>query len=321
MATMELIIETRSSMGWPYTPNAERAACDTGMVAHYNGGPTGLSVDKPHSKCREYWDWCRDFHINGNGWNDVGYCWFMCPHGIALQGRATEDSLYVQAAQPGGNSTWMSCTFGIGGDEVPSDEAILGWQLLRDHCEHRYGVGDPVLPHSAFIPTDCPGAEIDDLIENGTLAQEPTEIEKDDVMQTVVHLASKEQQVILGGERKSIGWHIEHADPEGIHKELGQPSIFPINDKSTPHLMTVELDIATPLGGDPRKVRVAFSKYERSADEHVDDLREQDIGDMRHVTVSGTVTVSKDSKYRVDIINDNPDTDVIVSRAFWYVTR
>ena len=79
--------EDRAVFGWPATP-AAKAACDKGLVIHYDGAkqPRGVA-EWTHAQCRGYWKWCRTFHMNSNGWRDVGYSYGCCPHGTILEGR------------------------------------------------------------------------------------------------------------------------------------------------------------------------------------------------------------------------------------------
>ncbi|MFV2172359.1 Hint domain-containing protein [Actinomadura sp. LOL_016] len=65
-------IQRRSAFGWPAT-SAGPAPCRNGLVVHYDGSNRSLAR-KSHSACIAYWQWCRRFHMEKRGWQDIGYC-------------------------------------------------------------------------------------------------------------------------------------------------------------------------------------------------------------------------------------------------------
>jgi len=163
-------VYTRDYMGWAPT-KARTAITNTGLVIHWNGGDRNLSdSDSPCSKCKEYWAWCRRFHMNDNGWVDVGYSYFVCPHGNRYPGRQYG---YEQAAQPGGNQTWTSVTTGLGGNETLTVAQINGIKELRTFLMNK-GMKSGIRCHSDFINTDCPGDKARKMVRNGTFTGRPT---------------------------------------------------------------------------------------------------------------------------------------------------
>lgn len=159
-------LEKRSVFGWPATA-AGKAACANGMVVHYDGSNQGLA-GKDHKACQAYWKNTRKFHMGpARGWVDIGYAYSVCPHGIVLEGRGWQRQ---QAAQPGGNSTWTSCTFMSGPDEKPTQKQIDAFLELRADLRGK-GLGAAVRPHSAFVSTSCCGNILRGLITDGTLAK------------------------------------------------------------------------------------------------------------------------------------------------------
>lgn len=159
---MAMKLVRRSAFGWPSRPNVGPAPCRNGMVAHYDGSNLGLAK-KSHNACIAYWKNTREFHMGSSrGWLDIGYSFGVCPHGFVFEGRGFG---YQQAAQPGGNSTWTSCTFMTGDSEVPTDLQIQAWRDLRAHLRGK-GVGAAIRGHRAFISTSCPGSKIQGLVGN-----------------------------------------------------------------------------------------------------------------------------------------------------------
>jgi hypothetical protein len=158
--------ERRASFGWPAT-RAGYATPTKGIAVHYDGSNRGLAA-KGHTACRSYWQWCRTFHMGrSRGWVDVGYSFFCCPHGVILEGRGLNRQ---QAAQPGGNATWYSVTFGSGPSEDPTDAQLEAFAELRSWLRGK-GVGAAVRGHRDFISTSCPGTRLYRMVTSGVLAK------------------------------------------------------------------------------------------------------------------------------------------------------
>lgn len=95
----------------------------------------------------------------------TGNSYATCPHGIVMEGRGLNRR---QAAQPGGNSTWYSCTFMSGPTEQPTGAQLTAFRELRSWLRGK-GVAAAIKPHSAFVATNCCGDILHRLIHNGTL--------------------------------------------------------------------------------------------------------------------------------------------------------
>lgn len=163
--------EMRASFGWPPMNKQGVNHCtpDDGTAVHYDGSDQRLAA-KGHAACRLYWRGTRAFHMadlpHGRGWNDIGYAWGVCPHGAIFEGRGWG---WTQAAQPGGNTTWESCTFMSGPGELPTRAQMEAWFALREWLVTEKGVGAGIRPHSSFIETDCPGPILTGMIKDGSL--------------------------------------------------------------------------------------------------------------------------------------------------------
>lgn len=161
-------LEKRSAFGWPATA-AGYAPCKNGLVVHYDGSDQGLA-GKPHSSCRAYWKATRRFHMGpARGWLDIGYSFGVCPHGIVMEGRGWQRQ---QAAQPGGNTTWTSCTFMSGDDEKPTAAQVAAFKELRAWLRGK-GLGSAISYHGKFISTSCPGKILRGMVTSGALAGAP----------------------------------------------------------------------------------------------------------------------------------------------------
>lgn len=158
-------LEKRSVFSWG-SSGAGYANPRNGIAVHYDGSNQSLAK-KTHAYCRAYWRSTRTFHMGpSRRWADIGYSFAVCPHGIVLEGRGLN---HVQAAQPGGNSTWYSVTFMSGPTEQPTAAQLQAFRELRAWLRGK-GVSSALRPHSAFISTSCCGDILRKLISNGTLA-------------------------------------------------------------------------------------------------------------------------------------------------------
>lgn len=154
----------RSHFGWGGS-GATYANPKSGIAVHYNGPATGLKETASHSRCVTYWKNTRNYHVNGNGWADIGYSFGVCPHGYVFEGRGLNKT---QAAQPGGNTTYYSVTFMIGGSEKPGTKHFQAWRDVRDWLFSK-GVRKVIKNHSDFVSTSCPGSHLRGLVNNGFL--------------------------------------------------------------------------------------------------------------------------------------------------------
>jgi len=156
-------LERRSSFGWPATA-AKSAHPTKGLVVHFDGNDQHLE-GREHEACRSYWKATRKFHMGPDRrWLDIGYSLAVCVHGIVLEGRGLD---HVQAAQPGGNQTWYSCTFMSGPDEKPTEAQLKAFAELRAFLRGK-GLASAIKGHRQFVSTDCPGDILFAMVKSGT---------------------------------------------------------------------------------------------------------------------------------------------------------
>ncbi len=143
----------------------------THLVIHHSAGAN--SASDYAAVVLSYWD----YHVNGNGWADIGYNWLVDPHGVVYKGRAwyDEDNENVKGAHNSGKNSGTAGLCLIGnytGDIIPtSDMWEATWDMLAFLCD-KYSL-DPlgVSYHSAIDKdndvitghrdsgggTECPG--------------------------------------------------------------------------------------------------------------------------------------------------------------------
>jgi hypothetical protein len=145
------------------------------MIAHYDGSRGLLSrhAASGHAACVAYWKGARNAHINGNGWSDIGYAYFVCPDRKVFVGRGYGHQQAAELPTSGklqnGNVRYISVTFGTGPGERPTDDQLKAWADLREwYLTEKNGL-QTVYGHRDFTSTDCPGDVIFHMTRDGTL--------------------------------------------------------------------------------------------------------------------------------------------------------
>ncbi len=135
----------------------------THLVVHHSAGLN--TSDDWAATVRGIWN----FHVNSNGWDDVGYNWLVDPDGVLYEGRGDN----VRGAHFCGNNTNTQgvCMLGTYIDETPTEAALetvkeyLAWKSAADNIDptavsfHTPTGGEVpnVAGHRDGCSTTCPG--------------------------------------------------------------------------------------------------------------------------------------------------------------------
>lgn len=98
----------------------------------------------------------REYHVNGRGWDDIGYSYLICQpwerKGAAAiyVGRGARR---IPASQQGANRGHWSVAVVASQNEHIMDRTLAAIAWLAQHLKP----GGGILPHSAQNATDCPG--------------------------------------------------------------------------------------------------------------------------------------------------------------------
>lgn len=98
----------------------------THLIVHHSAG-VNSSSDWP-AVVRSIWD----YHVNSNGWDDIGYNWLIDPNGVLYEGRGN-DLLGAHFCGTNGNTMGV-CMMGTYTSVAPPDTALqtltqlLGWK-------------------------------------------------------------------------------------------------------------------------------------------------------------------------------------------------
>ena len=135
----------------------------THLIVHHSAG-VNTSSDWA-AVVRGIWD----FHVNSNGWDDVGYNWLVDPNGVLYEGRGDD----VRGAHFCGDNTNTQgvCILGTYIESVPTEDAMttvkeyLAWKSAKNNIDPTVvslhaasGLEIPnVSGHREGCATTCPG--------------------------------------------------------------------------------------------------------------------------------------------------------------------
>lgn len=166
---------SRKSWGCPQDENVStRSLTDvTHVIIHHSAANT-VSNDYA-AVVRTYWDW----HVNGNGWDDIGYNWLVDPNGVIYKGRAwksdTQENI-MGAHNSGKNSGTVGiCFIGNYVSTIPSENGLNKVASIAAFLCNKYGIDPEGQSYHAAISrvndnisghgqsgggTECPGIQM-----------------------------------------------------------------------------------------------------------------------------------------------------------------
>lgn len=147
----------------PPDPTPEFVPNPTHIIIHHSAGPNVASDWA--AVVRSFWD----YHVNVNGWDDIGYNWLVDPNGVLYEGRG-DGRLGAHFCAQNGNTIGI-CVIGDFTDIEPTDEALAELEdyLAWDCCDKNisplgsgfHSGSGLVLPfisgHRDGCMTSCPG--------------------------------------------------------------------------------------------------------------------------------------------------------------------
>ncbi|MBV6426817.1 MAG: hypothetical protein KIPDCIKN_01330 [Haliscomenobacter sp.] len=162
------VVVTRAQWNCPQTVTSHSKTTVTHLIVHHAAGPNTSS------------DWGAtvlsiwNYHVNTNGWADVGYNWLIAPNGQLFEGRGGGDNI-VGAHFCGKNSGTMGiCMLGTYTSVQITDAArktltdVLAWKASKlglDPLGKSYHATsaltlDHVSGHRDGCSTECPGTQL-----------------------------------------------------------------------------------------------------------------------------------------------------------------
>ncbi len=164
---------SRTEWGCPWGqtsgPNTLTSTPPTHLIVHHSFSPGNDVTDWP-AAVRGVWN----YHVNSNGWSDIGYNWLIDPKGVIYQGRAWVDTNdnSMGAHFCGYNRQTMGvCMLGDYNSIVPSDAALRSLVRLLAYRASTNGINprgvafhessarnlNNISGHRDGCSTDCPG--------------------------------------------------------------------------------------------------------------------------------------------------------------------
>lgn len=128
------------------------------LVVHYSAAARHARND--HRECAGIVRGIQAFHMDANGWDDIGYTWLFCRHGYIFRGRGWRA---VPAATSGVNTVSVAACF-LGADATDrldvTPEAKAALREIWAFCQRNAPNVRGVRGHRDFNPTACPGDEL-----------------------------------------------------------------------------------------------------------------------------------------------------------------
>jgi putative peptidoglycan binding protein len=138
-----------------------------GVKVHYTGGRVEPAIVGDHAKCVAMVRSIQSFHMDGNGWLDIGYSMVACPHRKVFVGRGPG---HLPAANGPGLNSGHYAVLGLVGNSglvEPPDEMLHGILDAIDHLRAKGGAGREIKGHRDGYSTDCPGAKLYAWVKKG----------------------------------------------------------------------------------------------------------------------------------------------------------
>ncbi|GII67270.1 hypothetical protein Skr01_73550 [Sphaerisporangium krabiense] len=128
-----------------------------GVKVHYTGGRVEPSIVDDHARCVAMVKSIQNFHMDGNGWIDIGYSMVACPHRKVFVGRGPGHVCAANGAGLNTNHYAVLALVGNSGLVQPNDDMLLGVLDAIDYLREHGGAGTEVKGHRDGYSTDCPG--------------------------------------------------------------------------------------------------------------------------------------------------------------------
>ncbi|WP_327085302.1 N-acetylmuramoyl-L-alanine amidase [Nonomuraea sp. NBC_01738] len=138
-----------------------------GVKVHYTGGRVDPGIVRDHDGCVALVQSIQNFHIDGNGWMDIGYSFVACPHRRVFEGRGLH---HLPAANGAGLNAGHYAVLGLVGNAgltQPPAGVLHGILDAIQHLRDKGGAGREIKGHRDGFETDCPGEPLYAWVKRG----------------------------------------------------------------------------------------------------------------------------------------------------------
>ncbi|WP_239095349.1 peptidoglycan recognition protein family protein [Planotetraspora silvatica] len=142
-------------------------ASTKGVKVHYTGGRVDPAIVDDHKKCVAMVKSIQNFHMDGNGWLDIGYSMVACPHRKVFVGRGPK---HLPAANGAGLNSGHYAVLALVGNSglvKPSDTQLLAILDAIEYLRDKGNAGKEIKGHRDGYSTDCPGDQLYAWVKKG----------------------------------------------------------------------------------------------------------------------------------------------------------
>jgi hypothetical protein len=159
---------TRDAWGARQPKGAYTAISTTrGVKVHYTGGRVDPRIVDDHDRCVAVVKKIQAFHMDGNGWLDIGYSMIGCPHRKVFVGRGPHR---LPAANGAGLNSGHYAVLGLVGNSglvTPPDGILHAIVDAIGYLREHGGAGREIKGHRDGYATDCPGGPLYAWVKQG----------------------------------------------------------------------------------------------------------------------------------------------------------
>ncbi|MFG1680002.1 N-acetylmuramoyl-L-alanine amidase [Nonomuraea sp. NPDC049269] len=138
-----------------------------GVKVHYTGGRVDPGIVGDHAVCVSLVRSIQGYHMDGNGWIDIGYSFVACPHRKVFEGRGLH---HLPAANGAGLNSGHYAVLGLVGNAglvEPPDGVLHAILDAVEYVRERGNAGKEIKGHRDGYSTDCPGEPLYAWVKRG----------------------------------------------------------------------------------------------------------------------------------------------------------
>lgn len=307
-------IETRAEWGARPPKGTTSLGSTHGVKGHYTGGVvnTGTLID--HEKCQAAVRGIQNGHMDGNGWNDIGYSMVVCDHDVAMIGRGPH--VLPAANGPGLNSGHYAILVlvGTGGVTEITDNMKRAFHGARTYLRTHGNAGTEIKGHRDGYATDCPGPSVYPWIKAGaplpsggggvTPPPDPEPGDQDmPEYYSYGRSATNPVEVPTGTDWTRITWDTEYADPGNEHSGAGYTMLK--GDPSVYNL-TATVEFSDLPAGTVVEARIVEALYQagppaQDVVQEAGPIQDHVLGAARTIAVAQNGSVSENRKLILEV--------------------
>lgn len=144
-----------------------------GVKIHHLG-ESGTWSPSNHTDCHAKVRTIQAYHMDVNGWSDIGYSFLVCPHGDYFEGRGLR-----RRNSANGNTTLNDENYAIcalishSSRQMPNDAMLNGIVDAIEHCRNEGPCGSFIGGHRDGYATMCPGDNLYEWVKLGAQRPKP----------------------------------------------------------------------------------------------------------------------------------------------------